>query len=686
MRPRPLPDTTTTASARSWRQAWAALAVVTGTLAGCGGGGGDSAPAAAPPVVPVAPVTPTSTSVPVTVIDGPIRNALVCVDANLNGACDTGETNGRTDASGKVTLAVPNADVGKYPIVAVVGTDAVDADSGAVPVAYAMSSTADQPGLVSPLTTFVQQAVSALGLSTADAAALVQRQAGLAASPMADYIAASDSKAALSAHLLVAAIQKQLAALGDGGAGLSPADVQTVVMADLASGLSAVVGPACDPTLQAQCADKSSAGCKAATDAVTVALLANSDLTRGTVVAAVAANKLVPEAPVAATPVASFNLDWVSYTDASNWYFRVTTATAAENTPDANGLVRYRAIRHEKAAGVETIWGANSNSARKGDLHWDGAAWSGCEATQQNTSTVRDAQGRANYNYCLNYAVGTTQRVTSDITGRTMTEIFGLIQAGRTNGALWGKPGDVSGTTFPAGAKLVVQNDATTATAPAYDVRPSNEVTVADDDVFIGGDARVNPGVGCNQAQGNNATPAGTLERVISHNTGTPCVFAPGTITGAGGVLYPSGATNTGWGNTTTSLGNLGTAPLGTSATATSYYTGNTRLRASFAGGGSNAVTYYACQERVINGSTRNCTVIGTGSYTITTLGDGRAMGFTGLPSAFGPLSFERVFVERGGKVFFGFKDKLTTTKVMRLNDVAGNAVFTRLGLPTFQP
>lgn len=70
------------------------------------------------------------TSVPVTVIDGAIENAVVCLDISLNGACDSDEPSGRTDVDGNVTLQVAPANAGRYPIVAQVGTDAEDADHG----------------------------------------------------------------------------------------------------------------------------------------------------------------------------------------------------------------------------------------------------------------------------------------------------------------------------------------------------------------------------------------------------------------------------------------------------------------------------------------------------------------------------------------------------------------------------
>lgn len=50
---------------------------------------------------------------PITVIDGAIQNANVCLDKNNNGVCDPGEPSVKTDATGKVTLKVDNAELGK---------------------------------------------------------------------------------------------------------------------------------------------------------------------------------------------------------------------------------------------------------------------------------------------------------------------------------------------------------------------------------------------------------------------------------------------------------------------------------------------------------------------------------------------------------------------------------------------
>jgi hypothetical protein len=82
---------------------------------------------------------------------------------------------------------VPEADVGKFPILALVTKDSVDADTGAVPVAFILRAPADQPGVVSPLSTLVQAHSQATGSSTSDAAAAIQSQLGLGTSALADF-------------------------------------------------------------------------------------------------------------------------------------------------------------------------------------------------------------------------------------------------------------------------------------------------------------------------------------------------------------------------------------------------------------------------------------------------------------------------------------------------------------------
>ena len=644
------------------------LLVAATMLASCGGDGGDTV--AAPPPPPPAPAT---SVLALTVIDGPISGAKVCLDINSNGACDAAEPAGTSTAGGAVSFTVLQSDLGKYPVVAEVPAGAVDEDDPGTPIAtpYRLSAPVSNP-VISPLTTVVQHMVSTLGLTPAAAAATVQAQAGLTGSPLDNYTTGSAANAlsATAARVLAASLQSQTVTLG------TSADIQKVILANADNLLAAAVIAGSDPAVVSACQVKTSPACKSAVAGAVGVVVAEAGLTPASAAAAVSLAN-APPVTESSTPVASFSLDWVNAGDTANWYTRIFTSTAAEATPDANGLTRYRAIRRLRVAGTDTVWGINNDPVRAGDLHWSGTAWVGCTADFQSTSTVRDAQGRTNYNSCAGRNVGATQRVTSDISGRSMADIFALIQATRTDGANWGKPptwfsgavtSNVGTAVFPAESRLIVQDDTTTATAIGYDVRPVNVLTV----------------VGADRCGAVDA-PAPTLESVIAGNPGVPCNFSPQTDSGLNGQPYTSMTPNEGWGNSTTSMGNIGNAPVGPGTTA-GFYTTNTKLRVSFAGGASNATTYYTCLQRASNDSARNCTVAGTGTYTITTLGDARVMTMNNVPAKFAVLGYDRVFVERGGKVFWGYKDRLATTKVVRLNGVAGNAVLSQLGLPTFTP
>ena len=54
-------------------------------------------------------------------------------------------------------------------------------------------------------------------------------------------------------------------------------------------------------------------------------------------------------------------------------------------------------------------------------------------------------------------------------------------------------------------------------------------------------------------------------------------------------------------------------------------------------------------------------------------------MTFTGLPIETGPLTFQRVFVERAGKVYFGYQNKNGVSNSAGLNLAGGNALLTKL-------
>jgi hypothetical protein len=671
------------------------IAAAVATLTACGGGGGGGNGIATAPVDDM-------TTLPVTVMDGLIAGANVCLDVNANGSCEEGDIRAAapTDTSGNASITVAKSEVGKYPVLAMVPVGAVDASSGPVTTAYVLTAPADQSAVVSPLTTVVQHLVASGGVNTSTAANVVQAQGGLSNSPLANYLAADDKVAANAARVLVAAMQKQTEDLKSNvgqadshGTLMTDADIQNAIWSQAGAMLASAVTHGNDASLVSACSDKASAACASAVTAAVDTVVAAKGLTASNLPAKVAVAKITTLSAVPGTPTAGFQLDWVNFGDPSNWYTRVSTWTAAEDTPDANGLVRGRSIRRMMQNGVEAIWGNNSNPARTGDLHWNGSAWVGCLAESQTLNTVPDAQGRSNYNYCDGFLQGAVQRVESDIAGKSMSSVFAFIQSVRGD-PNWGKAptwfsgaatANVDGAVFPAGSKLYAQTDTYTDTAITYDVRSSNVVQVAPADASVGGDARVDQTLPC--YLGYTSTASVTLDVLIARSSGTPCLVNPSdsSVTAGNGQVYFPGAKNENWQATTASIGKIGTAPTGAS-TATDFYTTNKLYRVGFAGGASQATTYYVCQERVNNGSARNCAAVGNGTYAIETLGDARIMRFTGLPAAFASLDSERVFVERGGETYFGFKIKLSSGKLARLNGTAGNAVLRQLGLATIAP
>jgi trimeric autotransporter adhesin len=662
-------------------------------VAGCGGGGGSS--------TPTTPVS-TTTNVTTTVIDGALKDALVCLDKNGNGKCDSDEVQGKTDVSGNVTLAVPNADVGKYPLVAVVGTDATDADNGPVTTAYTLTTPADQTGVVSPLTTLVQQTVATTGATTAEAAKSVQDATGLSVSLFQDFTKApapsGGVSAATVARMLVLTTQQQASTIAS-TLGTTAADSTTITQADLDKAiqkkllelLPGLLTALSDPAVLAA---TTPAARDAALLAVATTLVTNSGLTPAAVATVVAINNQTstPTPVTPPTPAAGFNLRALNFTDTSNYFMRVFTGSVAQNTPDSNNQVKYVDRRQRNSGGNLAKWGAGSDPWRGADLHWNGSAWANCPINFENTSSVRDAQGNSVYNYCGGQETGKSNRASFDVSGKTLAEVYAQVTAAGYTNLNIANAATVLGTaTFPTGSALFYQSSTPLTNAVSYypggansPAGTSNIVSQYSTAVSAGGDASAQgAGVGCNSTESSgNGTSSTTLEGMIAAKTGTPCVYAQSSFV-YNTVTYTD-APSAWWGNSTVSLGKVGTVPLNT-GTAPGFFSGNSLLRAAFTGAG-NAVTYYSCKERFNNGSVRNCTAIGTGTYTITPLGDGRALTFNNLPVQTGPLNYTRAFVERGGAVYFGYVSKPVVTNSARLNAIGATALLSQLGITPEDP
>lgn len=657
------------------------------TLYGCGGGGASTGNG----------LTPFST----TVIDGAILNALVCLDKNANGVCDAGEPQGRTNASGNVTFNIAVADAGKYPVLAVVGTDATDADTGAITTPYVMTAPADQPAVVSPLTTMVQQVIATTGASTTDAAASVQGSLGLNASVFQNYTNATaptdgSQNPATAARLIVVTTQQQTVAVSS-TVGTTAADSTVITQAMLNQAiqkkllelLPALVTALNDPAVTSATTPtlKEAALLAAANTAV-----AASGLTISTIPTVVAVNNQTSAPPPAvAAPAEGFNLANLDFTDSNNFYARFQAWTLAQATPDSNSLTRWMDRRFSNVAGNLAKWSTGGNPSRQSDLSWNGSAWAVCELEQANTASVRDAQGNSNYNYCNNRETGTSNRAVFDVSGQTMLSVYNSMVAEKyANIKIANATTALGSTVFPTGSKEFIQTVTPLTNAIAYfpgasyPAGTSNVMTQYSAGVAAGGiTANQGAGVGCNSvewtAPGAAGTNSTTFEAMTPVKSGTPCVNAAGTFV-YNSVTYNSGLPNEAWGNSTISMGVLGTVALNTGTTAPGYYSGNTAFRAAFTG--TNTVVYYACQQRFTDGSPRNCASIGTGTYTISTLGDARVMRFNNLPAQMTQLTFAQVLVERGGKIYYGYQNRPIVTNSSRLNRVAAEAMLTQLGLP----
>lgn len=667
--------------------------------AACGGGGGSDDPVASPP--------PNSVSITGKAVDGPLQGATACYDLNDNRACDSSEpVSGPSAADGSFTITgVPTAQAGQRRVIVNVPATAIDADTGAaVGTAFVMMTPATgntNAVFVSPLTSLVQQQMDGAAQSRDQAVAFVQSQLGLAVSPLADFTTAANadnSKAANAARLVISTQLQQAAALAPAvgqqdlsGGTVTQANVDALVAKTLVAALPMIGGAATDPSLAGQ----TGAALRQAVTALAANVVTQAGPTVPEAVAAVGVSKLPPEPPASGAPEPSATLAALRYVSATEWYMRSFQSTAADNTPDANNLLRSYDVRtstesyaYTPGSPVVSSWVLLNDRTRAGDRYWNGSTWRTCDIGTRTTGTLRDANGRNSYDYCDGYERGTTVRSAGiDIAGQSMESV--LVNRIRSlpggssgvNFADWG-PTDLSvlaGATFPAGSRLVFQTGTPLEAAYAYDVRDSALVQLYNQDIANGGDAR-SGSPACAAANPVLSTVA-TLEDMVARSPGRPCIFNVATNSD-GTSVDPNEA----WGLSTVSLGNVNgyfaNLPTGTG----NYYTNVGRLRIGFTGAG-NAVTYLECLERRTNPSTRNCRAIGSGSYTITTLGDARVMSFSNPPAAAGRLTYERVFVERGGRVYHGYRNRVGNENAqVRLNMPAANAMLAQLGLPVIAP
>jgi len=684
-------------------------------LTACGGGGGGGNNLGG---TTGGDVIAQATNVPITVIDGPIQNAIVCLDKNLNGACDAGEPTGITDTNGLTNLMVNNADLAKYPVVAVVGTNAVDKDTGPVTARYVMKAPADANAVISPLTTLVQVQVETFAQTTAQATASVASSTGLSTAQLtSDYTkdtSASGATAYAIAQAMVVATQKQAAAaqLAVGknaidGSAITQANFDKAV-ANAAANMLAVILSDIANSNTVTSAKTPKDRLTALQNLVTADFLKNNGgLTSvaGAQVAVGIQTVAVSQSGSGAdsySPTATASLANFQFTDKNTWYARVSQRTLAEATLDSNNTYKYRWAYYKNYGGGPVSWsGTGGNPAGGAVLHWNGTAWVNCVVNHQNTQTLPAANGIANYNYCdslstggVNYLAPTS--ATFDVGGQLMNSVYldKISAANFTNikigdGTVSGVNSLLGAAVFPTGSRLVYHTDKSDTTAVEYYPSAGNPgydntvilVSLADS---VGGD--FTSGAASTSCLNTSNSPAIKLEDLIARYVGMPCKFADAVINGANGAALKTtegGQTrNENWGFTTLNIGTVGTYNVpGTAAASASYYTGNTVLRVAFAA--NEVANFYVCKQRY-DYSPRNCDLAASGKYNINLLNDGsRTLTFTDLPPIAAGLGWQRVFVERNNLIYWGYKYLPRTYVTARFNKVAIDALFAQLGLNT---
>ena len=641
-------------------------------LGGCLGDGGDDT---------TPPAQPTTTNQTVKVVDGPIRGALVCLDANDNGACGADEVQGSTGADGTVTLAVPNELVGKHTVLALVGTDAVDADNGPVTTAFSLRAPADKPAVVSPLTTLVVAQQAGTTMTSAESEKALQDKLGLSGSLFADFSAATDDQAKQAANLarvLVLATQQQASdtanAKDAAGNALSANDRTAAINNGLLAALPTLVAAANEPavTSAANATDRAAALAAAAQRVV-----ADSGITAANIATLVAVAKLPPAPEGTAAPAAGGVLRWFTYSNAQNYNLRMFKATAEQNVVvDGKRLfTEYRERSVGSNGNVTTYqqWGEGLNNWARNQVYWTGTEWFACPSDYASQATPWDARGRSDSNYCKAFKA-TNQRSARDISGVKLVDLVKEIRAypgydNAGNFSDWGPDpvahADKLGGVFPAGSQLYYYAATDLVNPDAYGTT-TNDILLAYTPAVANGVQ-----VECNKVSNTNfatfQSGIKTLEEAITALPGKPCVYNKDA----------NGEANDWWSNSTADIGDVPDAYVSTTGT---FKNGVKSLRFSLGAG--NVANYWLCLHRKNDNSVRNCTAAGTGSYSIEALADGRVLRLAGVPAIAGNLSYVRTLVERGGRVYYGFRSKLTVTQQLRPNHVASQALFDALGMP----
>ncbi len=602
-------------------------------MSACGsgsGGGNVTPPVAAPPPVTLSGV----------VADGLIQGARVCYDLNDNGRCDGGEpVSSDTGANGAYTLSVPAAEAGKHAVIAIVPVGAVDADTGIVTLPYTLKAPPNTntmaPIFVSPITTIVQEVMVASGTTDPAAAIdLVKQQLGMSISPLDNFIEmrATNPDAARAGTIaqVITAIKQEVGNTAD-TAGVSETQTRALLSVVVLNNLSQLANAVSSQT--------SSATVTAAN------LVATQGINSSTVVVqAQIATTIVSattDTVTVTTPTPFVTLRDFKYTSPTNWNYRVFTGDDASR---ADGFKRANDVRVNSSPYPYVRNLSYYNEAT--------SSWYACPSDGFEAIVYKDATATlpGESSYCNTYR-DSGRRSTEDLAGQTISAVVTRIRASGLDGySTWaGAPALMTdqNAVFPSGSQLRYQVNTRLATPITQEL--ANKVRVFKNTT----------------ATSFEKWPfAATLDEMIQFNSGNFVnAFAAGT---------------NGGGASTDGLGQYSDASY---VAAGMQALKNYRAAFERINETSGNVRIYPCRRSTTNST--NCfvdsqTLTNTfnTTYTIETLGDARVLKFANMPSELLALrKTNRVYVERGGAVFYGFKDILSTDTTVRMNSTAWTAL-----------
>lgn len=353
-----------------------------------------------------------------------------------------------------------------------------------------------------------------------------------------------------------------------------------------------------------------------------------------------------PVEPVATPATGPYTLlRNLSFTDTRNYSWRIYTGD--DSVSNAAGETVVNETRRTVSAGAEVPFVRNR-------AYWTGSAWLDCP----DSGPVLTAQVAAPKRsvLCQGYVDDEAGYLRISLGGRLMSDVVNEIrsynstEAGGATWANWGMPVSrvpaLSTTRFPAGATLSIRGGRTVAVPEAIATNPATDRV------------RIAPSATSNLpfADWPFAT---TLEQVIAGYPGS----LVGTVVNGNTALFVHRFTET---------------------PANPAWTDQVEIRVAFDPNG-NKARFTRNNRQVSNGFSTNYQTLLDTTYTIEQVGDVRLLKFAAMPEGFEDrFVFARRFAERGGAVWYAFRDAVPDGRIgwtQRLDGTAWDALRTVLGI-----